>query len=181
MFRTIAEVDAYLSGDRVECLVCGRLFRNLTKHLQMMHSVDPRDYGIEHGIPLSRSLVGATTRALHARRALQQTETLDKLLAAGKSWGSAAGVAKRRAQGYTVVESVRVQRVAALGLGEPARQAAIHRLILDRHVLQCTRCGAAIVRTGLGLRIWRRAENRLCERCRGAHSRSFFLEKESKR
>ena len=101
MFRTIADVDEYLSGDSVECLVCGRLFRNLTKHLQMLHSVDPREYRIQYGIPLSWSLVGATTRALHANAALKQTETLEKLLAAGKSRGSAAGVAKRQTQGMS--------------------------------------------------------------------------------
>ena len=181
MFRTLADVDEYLSGDRVECLVCGRSFRNLTKHLQMLHSVDPREYRIQHGIPLSRGLVGATTRAMHANAALKHTEILEKMQAAGKSRGSAAGVAKRRAQGYVVVEAVRVQRLAALALGESARQAAIHHLTSEQQVLQCTRCGAAIRRSTFGLRIRRRSENRLCGSCLEAHSEKFFLEKEIKR
>ncbi len=58
----MAEVNKYLSTERIECLLCGREFKNLSIHLAMSHNTTPDEYRKEFGIPYSRSL---TCRELH--------------------------------------------------------------------------------------------------------------------
>lgn len=60
-FVTMAEVDAYLGGPRVTCLICGVKLKSLARHLRLAHGVDPRTYRIEHGIPLLRALEAKAT------------------------------------------------------------------------------------------------------------------------
>jgi hypothetical protein len=57
-FKTLAEVRAYLSGEKVRCLMCG-----LHTHVQRAHMpVD--EYKASFGIPQTYGLVGVYTKAL---------------------------------------------------------------------------------------------------------------------
>lgn len=56
-FRTMEEVDEYLSGSRIECLICGGMYRSLAPHLWHAHGTTARDYKITYGIPVTRGLV----------------------------------------------------------------------------------------------------------------------------
>jgi predicted transcriptional regulator len=62
-FRTREQVDEYLSGDSVQCLICGRRFNGLHMHLKFKHGITDDDYRQRYGIPLSRSLTSVTYRA----------------------------------------------------------------------------------------------------------------------
>ena len=56
-FVSRAEVDAYLSGDQIECLLCGGSFRVLTgKHLRRVHGISSAEYREMFAIPSGRGL-----------------------------------------------------------------------------------------------------------------------------
>lgn len=61
-FQSLYDVREYLSGDRIECLVCGKSFRRLqAKHL-LLHDLDADGYRERFGIPWSYSLTSAVSR-----------------------------------------------------------------------------------------------------------------------
>ena len=62
-FQTMREVDDYLSGDAIVCLICGKSFQRLNSHLQRMHQVEPDDYRRRFGIPFCRALASEASRA----------------------------------------------------------------------------------------------------------------------
>lgn len=72
---TADEVDHYLSGETITCMLCGRGFRRLGGHLQAIHQVTEDDYRAMYGLPWSRGLTGtlahdnysaATVRSIEA-------------------------------------------------------------------------------------------------------------------
>ncbi len=52
-----AEIDQYFSGDRIQCLVCGKTYRRLALHLAI-HSLTEDDYRELYGLPWRRGLCG---------------------------------------------------------------------------------------------------------------------------
>lgn len=73
-FTSLEEVRAYLSGDRIACLVCGKLARRLQyKHLEM-HGLDADGYRERFGIPWSFSLTSAPSREA-SRRMITEANT----------------------------------------------------------------------------------------------------------
>lgn len=61
-FRTMAEVEEYLAGDRIECLECGRRLRSLATHLPRIHALTDGEYRARWGIPATAPLAGRATR-----------------------------------------------------------------------------------------------------------------------
>jgi hypothetical protein len=62
-FQTMDEVNDYLSGDTITCLLCGRRLQRLHKHLYGIHDLSPDEYRTQFGIPYRRSLTSAPSRA----------------------------------------------------------------------------------------------------------------------
>jgi len=60
-FETKTEIDDYLAGDKVQCLLCGKLFKALPQHLERTHNVTADDYREQYGLPWQRGLCGAGT------------------------------------------------------------------------------------------------------------------------
>lgn len=52
-----AEIDQYFSGDRIQCLVCGKHYRRLGRHLQI-HDLTEDEYRGLYGLPWRRGLCG---------------------------------------------------------------------------------------------------------------------------
>lgn len=73
-FRTNAELDAYFDADEIECLECGRRFRNLGRHVRQ-HGMTPDEYRDKWGIPRGRGLAGRSTRRTLARQAGDMWQT----------------------------------------------------------------------------------------------------------
>jgi hypothetical protein len=63
---TADEVDAYFSGDTITCLLCGRGLRRLASHLPAIHQVSEDDYRKMYGLPWSRGLTSADSRARYS-------------------------------------------------------------------------------------------------------------------
>ncbi len=61
-FETKEEVEAYLEGDKISCLLCGKEFQALGIHLTRTHKVNIKDYKEYFGIPHGRGLTGITVR-----------------------------------------------------------------------------------------------------------------------
>jgi|GEM_PF-5847544 len=60
-FKTEKEVQEYLHGDRIQCLLCGRSFKALVTHLLKIHNVSVDDYKIRYGLPWTRGLACSET------------------------------------------------------------------------------------------------------------------------
>jgi predicted transcriptional regulator len=67
-FQTMEEVDNYLSGDAIECLVCGQRFPSIRQAHLRSHGLSHDEYRIRFGIPFSRSLTSAPVRARNRER-----------------------------------------------------------------------------------------------------------------
>jgi hypothetical protein len=57
-FKSADEVAAYLLGDRIECLECGRFFSFLPRHITRSHQINARAYRDKWAIPASCALAG---------------------------------------------------------------------------------------------------------------------------
>ena len=66
-FQTLEAVRAYVAGDCIQCLVCGKFYRRLLhKHLGL-HNMTHDDYKRTFGIPWSISLTSAPSREASGR------------------------------------------------------------------------------------------------------------------
>ena len=58
-FTTEQEIADYFAGDRIVCLLCGQMKRNLVAHVLRIHDVTEADYKARFGLPWSRGLTSA--------------------------------------------------------------------------------------------------------------------------
>jgi hypothetical protein len=57
------ELELYLSGDKIACLICGVERKSLGAHVSRTHSLSPKEYKEMFNIPVTRSLCGEDLRA----------------------------------------------------------------------------------------------------------------------
>jgi hypothetical protein len=57
-FQTNEEIAAYLRGDKIACLLCGKFYRQLSPHIARIHDVPADEYKSRFGIPQCVGLVG---------------------------------------------------------------------------------------------------------------------------
>ncbi len=76
-FKTNAEVEAYFSGDKIQCLLCGKWFHALGGgHLQILHGVTADDYREMYGIPWEKGLIGSLN---HEKRSINTKRLIGSL------------------------------------------------------------------------------------------------------
>lgn len=63
-FQREDELAAYVAGQLIQCLECGRWFRALATHLPRAHGMTHAQYRERWGIPARIALAGRGTRAL---------------------------------------------------------------------------------------------------------------------
>jgi len=65
MFKSLKEVNEYLSGDRIQCLICHKWYQSLATHLLYKHEMTIKQYKILFNIPLKHGygLVGIILKA----------------------------------------------------------------------------------------------------------------------
>ena len=80
-FQTMEQVNDYLSGNTVECLICGKRYQWLHNHIVKMHDTSPDDYRRRFGIPFTRSLTSAKFRAECSARVGPQKHRVPKACA----------------------------------------------------------------------------------------------------
>ncbi|MFO1069055.1 MAG: MucR family transcriptional regulator [Geminicoccaceae bacterium] len=59
---SIEEADTYLASDPIHCLLCGRTFRSLGRHLRYTHALETDAYRELYGLPYSVGLASPSTR-----------------------------------------------------------------------------------------------------------------------
>ena len=129
-FQTMEEVDDYLSGNTITCLVCHKPFQRLDKHLQLRHHISPGAYRERFGIPRTRSLTSAASRARSS--ILMTPERIEEFtrLHAGKN------TPDMRGQGPKPWAPALVHRLR--------KKVQVRRtLFRDPVVVSCPACGAA--------------------------------------
>jgi hypothetical protein len=60
-FRAKTEIENYFAGNKVQCLLCGKLFKALPTHLERTHDITADDYREQYGLPWKRGLCGVGT------------------------------------------------------------------------------------------------------------------------
>ena len=72
-FKSNCEIDEYLARDTVQCLECGRSFKNLGQHVRV-HGYSPDDYRDKWAIPRGRALAGQVTRNILSQQMIDARE-----------------------------------------------------------------------------------------------------------
>lgn len=67
-FTTVEEVRAYLDGDKVTCLICGKEYVTLGAHIMSAHEITSDDYRGRFGIPYKYGLASKPFRDQGTRR-----------------------------------------------------------------------------------------------------------------
>ena len=73
-FKDIEEVNQYLSGDRIQCLLCGKSYKLLATHIMTIHGVTVDQYKEKYGIPWEYGLSSSGTRkkmAINAKEGIK--------------------------------------------------------------------------------------------------------------
>lgn len=82
-FETSEEVAAYLTGEKIQCLLCGRSFADLGKHVRTLHLISPDEYREQRGIPWGVALCAEEVSARYSRAVkslLSAPGAMDRLL-----------------------------------------------------------------------------------------------------
>lgn len=58
VFKSDAEVTAYLDHEKITCLLCGKEYTNLGTHSKRIHQIDADDYRRRYHIPSKFGLIG---------------------------------------------------------------------------------------------------------------------------
>jgi hypothetical protein len=58
-FQTIEDVEAHIGGEKVVCLLCGKYYENVLRHVAVTHGLDGKDYRHQFNIPAKYSLAGS--------------------------------------------------------------------------------------------------------------------------
>lgn len=66
-FKTKLEVDTYLSGDKIQCLLCGKMYRSLGHHVFKIHNIDSDAYKERYGLPYDRGLASGEYHNRHRK------------------------------------------------------------------------------------------------------------------
>lgn len=82
-FESIEAVRAYLQGPRVQCLRCGKLYKDVGKHVHM-HGMTPDEYREMYRIPWTYGLVCPSTHAAYSDSTQRQIAEARRR---GKVWG----------------------------------------------------------------------------------------------
>ena len=96
--KTRAELDQYLGGSTIACLLCNRRFQRLAFHLHAKHGLTVDEYNAIFGIPSSRGLTCKPSRARSGwtdQRNAQVRQRAKKL----KFFGSSVLRAEKKTQG----------------------------------------------------------------------------------
>ena len=101
--RSKKDVAAYFEGDKIECLLCGKLFSALSNHIIRSHGMSVDEYKEKFNLPWSSGLVSGKTRDRQAKALKQRIDKGDKtLMPIGKVAHIGQHAAKRPFRDYDI-------------------------------------------------------------------------------
>jgi hypothetical protein len=152
-FRTREEVDRYLGGRKIQCLICGKCFGRLGYHLAVKHSITADEYKGRFGLPWTRGLTSAQSCANSGWTEARRAEAR-KLARESQFFKYAHLSARREAPEFLKVEmpkhlgyhatgfgkefDARVRALYSQGLSHDgiAKVLAVHRTTVNRRTKQ---------------------------------------------
>ena len=155
-FRTIEEVNDYLSEDKVQCLLCDKWYIHLGIHIGKSHTLTPREYKIKFNIPLKKGLAGISLRVEKALRSKNYSH-LDKFIESGRYLKT-----KGLKPGMTIPKlSIEMRGHNPAPLFE-----AVKRNVAVKIVTHCRECLKEIIRSRHALNTLRgRRQKPICKQC----------------
>jgi len=100
-FRTKTEIDDYLAGNKVQCLICGKLFKALPQHLERTHDITADDYREQYGLPWRRGLCGVETSKKLSKNMLERQKNGFRP-PIETAWQKSVGATRRQDQPFFV-------------------------------------------------------------------------------
>ena len=79
-FTSANEINDYLHGEKITCLLCGRVFKQLIGHLYQIHGMTADEYKDMYGLPYRTGLSCEPTKVIYRAKGLKQ-EQLEHLKA----------------------------------------------------------------------------------------------------
>lgn len=128
---TDTELAEYFSSDLLTCLLCGKTYRRLARHLPTIHSISEDQYRERYGIAYGQSLTGALSHAAYQQASIHDAEWMRSIreLRSGRKVSSRVSAPKRRRSVENGIRHSRVPHEAKYG---PADVVAILETMRSR-------------------------------------------------
>ena len=114
-FERLEDVEHYVLGDWITCLMCGKPYKNLAKHIVCIHHISSADYRVRFNVPTRYPLMVADTRELFAANA--RRNNLD-----GRLERALANTNKRKRAKASITPFGRAERVRNILLASNANK-----------------------------------------------------------
>ena len=168
-FATVEQIEEYLGGDRVACLLCGKELLELGAHLHYKHGTTCEEYRAEFGLRAGDALAGRAVREKISAKAKLRFQK-----GAPPSWFSRCldGAKKRREQEATGKAKRYMSPVTARRLSERSERArgaegGLNEIIALRGQQAetiCSDCGVPFLAPAVAVRT-RRKQGVRCGEC----------------
>jgi hypothetical protein len=73
-FQSVEEVKKYLSTSALECLLCGKLYNALGRHLVAIHDITPEAYKVRYNIPPAWAIATTSVRDQMSESQVERVE-----------------------------------------------------------------------------------------------------------
>src|SRR4051812_43295718 len=146
-FRTPQEVERYFSGKTIKCLLCGRRFRRLGRHLAANHDMTVDEYRRQFGLPWSRGLTSAASSAASGWTPARKKRAR-KVAQKSRFFELAHLTPRREPAPFAKTQAIRNLGSYAVGFGEGFEQrvrALFNRGLTDAAIGKKLRVGRATV------------------------------------
>jgi hypothetical protein len=146
-FQTPKEVEHYFGGKTIACLLCGREFRRLWKHLSAKHDMTVDGYRKRFGLPWSRGLTCAASSVASGWTTARKKKAR-KLAKQSRFFELAHLTPRRDLAPFLRAQAVQNLGQHAVGLGEVFEQrvrALFDKGLTDANIAQQLGVGRATV------------------------------------
>lgn len=111
-FETREQVEKYFSGDKIECLVCGRTMGKLGAHLIRIHGITDEQYKARYGLPWSRGLTCSETFDRHSKAITEHPERVAHMnRLAAEYQHLVVGASRRELPPFLEVEAIKRAKI----------------------------------------------------------------------
>lgn len=169
-FETAKQLGSYLNNDKLECLLCGKEFKNLGRHVTCGHKMTIEHYKHLFGIPAKYGLAGTGLRSIHRKNGLKYIKKIVKMNEGRpENFNPAKGLRHHH---------VPISRKKQKQNRKRQKKAAIKAV--DKYSSQtveifCDTCGTPISRTEQGARIVQaRNQSSTCPDCKYNKDKAIF-------
>lgn len=139
-FQDEESIARYLANEKLECLLCGRSFVNLSNHISRFHNIPVERYHDQFGIPRSRGLIGEHLKASqHHRMVAWNAALAPEVVTANTSKALEAAHAAKRTAPLLPVDVARLSKLQEMSANSPNR--VERKFKGQRQLFPCADCG----------------------------------------